>query len=118
MESTDRLLVACLCAAWCGTCREYEAAFAAARRADGAAADWAWVDIEDHDEVLGPLDVDNFPTLLIARGDEVLFYGTVTPHLQTLQRLLQNARAGDFTPVADPQVADLPARVRPYSESA
>lgn len=118
MESTDRLLVACLCAAWCGTCREYEAAFAAARRADGAAADWAWVDIEDHDEVLGPLDVDNFPTLLIARGDEVLFYGTVTPHLQTLLRLLQNARAGDFRPVADPQVAGLPARVRPYSESA
>lgn len=112
MEPTERLLVACLCAAWCGTCREYEAAFAAARQADGGAADWAWVDIEDHDEVLGALDVENFPTLLIARGDAVLFYGTVTPHLGTLQRLLQNARDGDFSPSADPQVAGLPARVR------
>lgn len=117
MQSSDRLLVACLCAAWCGTCREYEAAFAAARAADGGHADWAWVDIEDHDEVLGPLDVENFPTLLIARGDEVLFYGTVTPHLQTLQRLLQNARDGDFLPSADPQLAGLPGRARVYSET-
>ena len=25
----DRLLVACLCAEWCGSCREYRATFAA-----------------------------------------------------------------------------------------
>ncbi|MEF7617059.1 thioredoxin domain-containing protein [Aquincola sp. MAHUQ-54] len=112
MTAPDRLLVACLCAAWCGTCREYEAVFDAGRAADGGAADWVWVDIEDEDEVLGPIDVENFPTLLIARGDTVLFFGTVTPHAQTLLRLVQNARAGDFPPQTDAQLHGLPGRVR------
>ncbi len=116
MSAPDRLLVACLCAAWCGTCREYQPHFDAARAADAGAADWAWVDIEDHDEVLGALDVENFPTLLIARGDTVLFYGTVLPHAQTLQRLVDNARAGDFKPQGDPALAGLPARVRALAD--
>lgn len=112
MTAPDRLLVACLCAAWCGTCREYQPTFDAAQAADAGAADWAWVDIEDHDEVLGALDVENFPTLLIARGDTVLFYGTVLPHAQTLARLVQNALAGDFRPQQDAALDGLPARVR------
>jgi thioredoxin 1 len=109
------LLVACLCAEWCGTCREYEALFEAqAQRLD---ARFVWVDIEDHDEVLGPLDVDNFPTLLIARGDEVLFFGTVTPHAQTLLRLVETAARGEFEVIDDAQLAGLPARVRALGEA-
>jgi len=109
------LLVACLCAEWCGTCREYEALFEAqAQRLD---ARFVWVDIEDHDEVLGPIDVENFPTLLIARGDTVLFFGTVTPHAQTLLRLVETAARGQFEPVDEPQLAGLPARVRALGEA-
>ena len=109
------LLVACLCAAWCGTCREYASLFEAqAQRLD---ARFVWVDIEDHDEVLGPLDVENFPTLLIARGDEVLFFGTVTPHAQTLLRLVETAARGEFTVIEDAQLAGLPARVRALGDA-
>jgi thioredoxin 1 len=109
------LLVACLCAEWCGTCREYEALFEAqARRLD---ARFVWVDIEDHDEVLGPIDVENFPTLLIARGDEVLFFGTVTPHAQTLLRLVETAARGEFGVIDDAQLAGLPSRVRALGEA-
>ena len=61
---------------------------------DAAQLSVAWVDIEDHDEVLGTIDVQNFPTLLIARGERVLFFGTVTPHAQTLARLVQGAMEG------------------------
>jgi hypothetical protein len=61
---------------------------------------------------MGHLDVENFPTLLIARGDEVLFYGTVLPHEQTLARLVESAQAGDLKPVHDPALAGLPQRVR------
>ena len=53
-----------------------------------------WIDIEDDDEVVGDLDVQNFPTLLLARGDTVLFFGPVTPHAHTLERLVTNALAG------------------------
>ena len=52
-------LVACLCAAWCGTCTEYRAAFDAAARQHPEAR-FAWIDIEDHAaelRLLGDLQV-------------------------------------------------------------
>ena len=106
------LLVAGLCAQWCGSCRDYRPLFEAQARSFAGRADFAWIDIEDHDEVMGPLDVDDFPTLLIARGDEVLFFGAVTPHAQTLARLVQSALQGDMTPMAERALAGLPRRVR------
>ena len=111
------LLIACLCAQWCGTCRDYLAVFEALRADLGPRAACAWVDIEDDDEVLGHLDVENFPTLLIARGDEVLFFGPITPQPQTLARLVQSAFAGGLKPVVDAALAGLPERVRALGTS-
>ena len=84
----DRWIVACLCAAWCGTCGAYRAAFEAlaARHPD---KHFVWIDIEDQADVVGDLDVDNFPTLLIQRHDVVAFFGTVLPDPALAERLLQ-----------------------------
>jgi thioredoxin 1 len=113
MSASDPdLLVACLCAAWCGSCRDYVSVFETqALRFDAV---FKWIDIEDEEDALGPLDVENFPTLLIARADEVLFFGRVTPQPQTLARLLEAARDGGLrlTSAIDPAVAALPAIVR------
>ena len=80
--------VICLCAEWCGTCREYRVAFGAlAGVVHGA--QFRWLDIENEAEALGDLDVENFPTLFIARGGSVLFYGTMLPHISHLERLLE-----------------------------
>lgn len=38
---------------------------------------------------MGDLDVENFPTILIVRGDIVLFFGTMLPHLGHLQRTIE-----------------------------
>lgn len=93
----DDWLVACLCAAWCGTCNEYRAAFEAAARQHRDAR-FAWVDIEDHSDALGEaLDIDNFPTLLVARGGEPRFFGVVLPHAATISRTLEAARAADLS---------------------
>jgi thioredoxin 1 len=110
------LLVACLCAEWCGICRDYRPLMQAALAGLGAAPPAvAWVDIEDHDEVLGEFDVQSFPTLLIVRGDLPLFFGTVTPHAQTLQRLVYGARAGDMAPLAaDAELLGLVQRVQVF----
>jgi thioredoxin-like negative regulator of GroEL len=83
----DRWIVACLCAAWCGTCTSYRATFdeLAARHPDKY---FLWVDIEDHADVVGDLDVENFPTLLIQRHEHVAFFGTMLPEPNVAHRLV------------------------------
>ena len=49
---------------------------------------FAWFDIEDQAEWVGDLDIETFPTLLVADSDGVLFFGPLAPHLETLARLL------------------------------
>ncbi len=88
------LLVACLCAQWCGTCRDYQPLFTQLQD-KFPHAKFVWIDVEDKADVVDPIEVENFPTLLIARGEEALFFGTVTPHLETLQRLVQSHLAAD-----------------------
>lgn len=85
---SGRWIVACLCAAWCGTCASYRAAFdaLAARHPDKT---FVWIDVEDQADVVGDLDVDNFPTLLVQRGDTVAFFGTMLPDAAVAERLLQ-----------------------------
>jgi thioredoxin 1 len=108
----DVLRVVCLCAQWCGVCRDYAALFDQASVETGANGEFAWVDIEDDADLLDAVDVENFPTLLIARGDQVLFFGTITPHVQTLARLVQAALAGELAPqAAAPDVDALAQRL-------
>jgi thioredoxin 1 len=80
-------VVACLCANWCGTCGSYRASFdqLAARHPE---TQFVWIDIEDQSEVVGDLDVENFPTLLLQRGDMVAFFGTMLPDPALAERLL------------------------------
>lgn len=85
---TDALLVACLCAAWCDVCRDYRGTFERlAQRFPQA--HFVWIDIEDQADLLGDFEVDNFPTLLIQRGDHVAFFGSVPPAPQLAERLVQ-----------------------------
>ena len=110
--SEPNLLVACLCAQWCGTCRDYRVVFDALRDEIGAAALFVWVDIEDEADALGDTDVEDFPTLLIAHGEDVLFFGPLTPQPSTLGRLVRGALNGDLREQVDARLVGLPARVR------
>ena len=106
----DVLQVVCLCAQWCGVCRDYAALFEQAAAEFGARCEFAWVDIEDQADLVDGVDVENFPTLLLARSDRVLFFGTITPHAQTLARLVQGALAGDLKPLPHNPAIDSLAR--------
>ena len=116
-DPAARPLVACLCAEWCGSCRDYRRLFGALSATFGAAADFVWVDIEDHAGVLGEIEVDDFPTLLIAAGGEVRFFGPVMPHLQTAERLLRSALHLALPAVGGATVAALAARVREFGSA-
>jgi thiol-disulfide isomerase/thioredoxin len=104
------LLVACLCAAWCGTCRDYAVVFDELGARLGAAAHFTRIDIEDEADQLDALDIDDFPTVLIARGDEVVFFGPITPQPQTLARLVESAQAGELRQAGVPDVVAALAR--------
>lgn len=85
-----RIKVVCLCASWCGVCRDFVAHYAQTRDAvPGVTFDWR--DVEDDVESLGDIDVANFPCVLIGVAGEPVFYGPITPQRATLERLLQNA---------------------------
>ena len=84
----ENFMVICLCAEWCGTCRDYHPGF------DGLASEFPgvkfrWVDIEDQADEMGDLDIENFPTLLIRRGTSIVFFGTMLPHLGHLRRTIE-----------------------------
>jgi thioredoxin 1 len=83
----DEWVVACLCAAWCDTCRSYQAGFAQLAELHPD-KHFVWIDIEDQADLVGDIDVENFPTLLIQHRDAVAFVGTVLPDLRLAERLL------------------------------
>ena len=111
MAEGKRLLVACLCAEWCGSCRDYRATFDALSAQFSGLADFAWIDIEDESDALGDPDIENFPTLLLADGGGLRFLGAVTPHAATAERLVQNALAGALPSIGGEE-AELADRAR------
>jgi len=82
----------CLCAGWCGTCRDYRPLFDELALAHPGVR-FEWVDIEDESELAGDLDVETFPTLLIADGHRALFLGPLLPQAPVLARLLGSLQA-------------------------
>ena len=86
-----RWVVACLCAGWCDVCKQYRAGFEALA-ADYPDAQFVWIDIEDQADLVGDLDVENFPTILMQRNDVVAFYGTMLPEPRQVARLLEAQR--------------------------
>jgi thiol-disulfide isomerase/thioredoxin len=100
LTATDAPLdVVCLCAAWCGTCGEYEAVFKALQEALPGHR-YRWIDIEDESDLVGDIDVETFPTLLVARQGQVLFAGPVLPRLADAQRLVETLAGQQGEPAA------------------
>ena len=101
----------CLCAAWCGTCGIYRPLFDELARAHPDVR-FEWVDIEDESDVAGDLDVETFPTLLIADGQRALFLGPLLPQAAVLQRLLASLQAGPGAAGAGAEAQGVFERVR------
>lgn len=104
-----QVLVSCLCAGWCTTCDAYRPVFEALAVAHPGVV-FTWVDVEDHSDAMedapgGAPDIQNFPTLLLARDGAPLFFGTVLPHAAVLERLLADAATGRHAARVDAQAA-------------
>jgi thioredoxin-like negative regulator of GroEL len=108
----DEVCVAVLCAAWCRTCDAYAAVL------DTVAAEFPglarrWIDIEDEADLVGDLDVETFPTVLVFDRAAVRFCGPLTPQPETLRRVLR-AALDDPRPARAlaSEVAELAGRLR------
>jgi len=105
-------LVVCLCAAWCGVCRDYQSRFVDVQ-AKYPQVEFRWIDVEDEADLLHPLDIEDFPTLLLVVGNEARFLGPVTPQAEMLERLIRSQIQDAAAPaLADKSVADLVLRIR------
>lgn len=94
LEQHNGLLVACYCAAWCDTCRNYQSEFSE------LSTTWpqhtfVWIDIEDDPHLLDDHDVDNFPTILIQSDRGNLFFGEQLPYISHLDRLIDSVQQAD-----------------------
>lgn len=98
VAATAPWLVVCLCADWCGVCKQYRPAFEALS-AQHPAMQFAWLDVEDEEEALGDLDITTFPTVLVAQGAQAVFLGPLLPQAGVLQRMLERFASGGATPL-------------------
>ena len=89
--TAPRLWVVCLCAQWCRACIDYQTVFSGIATALGEhypESRFVWLDVEDQAELVGDLDIETFPTLLVGDSDGLKFLGAVTPQSEVLSRLL------------------------------
>lgn len=108
----DPVVVVCFCAAWCDTCTQFRGAYdmIAAERPDMM---FVWLDIEDDHALAGDIDIENFPTLAVYRGDTLLHFGVSLPHRLTVARLIDElARHGKEALDAPHAVRILPHALR------
>ena len=59
-----RLHVICLCAQWCGTCRDYASRFEQIEK-DFPQVRFSWIDIEDESDLVDPIEVEDFPAFVL-----------------------------------------------------
>jgi thiol-disulfide isomerase/thioredoxin len=112
--SDSQWWVVCLCAQWCGTCRDYRATFdqVSSRYPQ---AHFVWLDVEDREDLVGDIDVETFPTLLIAKSETVYFFGPLLPQIQVLVRVLDQLDSmplASITGAVVPEAKPLWQRIR------
>ncbi len=115
-QAASRRWVACLCADWCGSCRDYRPLFDQVAAAHPGVA-FIWLDIEDEAALVAELDIETFPTVLLGQGARLLFAGPVLPHAGTLTRLLAGLDAQGAA-VPDQALNALAAALQPRLRSA
>lgn len=93
------LRVVCLCAEWCSACRAWRPDWdtAAARHPRHR---WQWLDIEDEPDLMDAvgLDIETFPTVLVAHEGRALFLGAVPPQRAFVDHLVARLADADAAP--------------------
>src|SRR5215470_15962019 len=105
------LIVVCLCAAWCDTCTSFRASYE--RIAEARPRElFIWLDVEDDSAICGDIDIENFPTLAVYRGERLLHYGVSLPQEGSVARLIDELATRTSSVADAPRpVLDLPRAI-------
>ena len=112
--SHDTWSVICLCAQWCGVCRDWRGIFNEAAGSHPGVR-FAWVDVEDEASAMGDVDIETFPTLLVAQGNTPRFFGPVQPSAAQLSRLVSSLMNASDAARCAPETGALLARLAPVA---
>ena len=51
---------------------------------------FVWIDVEDQADLVGDLEIETFPTLLVGNDEGLKFLGAVTPQPEVLRRMVNS----------------------------
>ena len=51
---------------------------------------FVWIDVEDQSDLVGDLEIETFPTLLVGNVEGLKFLGTLTPQPDVLRRMVNS----------------------------
>jgi thioredoxin reductase (NADPH) len=100
-EKSQTLLVVCLCAEWCAVCRDFKPEYHALAQQHPETL-FAYLDIEDDEAFIGALELDDFPTLAVFRGDALIHFGVAKAKRDNIALLLRKLNAASQQPLTLP----------------
>lgn len=110
MNTSEAWWVVCLCAQWCKVCRGLREDFDALAAASPNMR-FAWVDVEDEEALVGDMDIETFPTLVMGSGTQLRFAGPVQPQAAVIARLMAGLLGGEGVALDDDEALAVLRRV-------
>lgn len=110
MDTSEPWWVICLCAQWCKVCRGLREDFDALAAATPEVR-FAWVDVEDEEALVGDMDIETFPTLLMGSPAQLRFAGPAQPQTAVIVRLMTGVLGSAGVPLDDDEALAVLRRV-------
>ena len=85
LSSKRSLAVLIVCATWCGVCRDYKSVIELESEREIKPV---WVDVDDFEALADDLSIETFPTIVILRDSDVLFFGSIDAKQGALSGLI------------------------------
>lgn len=86
LTSYQRIQLYIFCAEWCGVCRGLRESVPTSVKPC-----LNWIDIEEDGDLVGDLEIENFPTIAIWRDGRWVFHGVVKPYWEPMIDMLTSA---------------------------
>ncbi|AGF47083.1 Thiol-disulfide isomerase [Candidatus Kinetoplastibacterium desouzaii TCC079E] len=93
-NNDNSFLIACLCAEWCGICREYKSKFHELSE-KMTEHYFYWIDVEENIDLINDEDITDFPTILIQNRRKIFFLGPVNTNINRLIKIIGNINLND-----------------------